>query len=425
MTAAAFEITHEWEEPQELQELLQTVREYRPDADLKRIRYAYYIAERAHSGQIRESDEAYITHPLAVAHILAQLHMDEDSIAAALLHDVLEDCPSITREFITKTFGADVLTLVEGVTKLQFKPPDEATARQRAAAETTRAAESLRKMLLAMAKDFRVIIIKLADRLHNMQTLESLQPDKRTRIANETLDVYAPLAARLGIWEVKWQLEDLAFKHLHPDEFNRVNDLVSKSRTERQKELNQAIVSLKERLESKGLFGVEVKGRPKHLYSIFSKMVKQNLQFEEIYDLLAIRVIVNTTSDCYLALGIVHDLWMPIPGLFFDYIAKPKTNGYQSLHTKVLGPSGDPFEVQIRTKAMHAVAEYGFGVRWTYNEGKAELTETTRLSQLRQQLFDWSSDAKTSSDFLRSLSTDLFSAQVFVFTAQSDVIVLL
>ena len=422
MTAAAYEIRHDWEEPQELHDLLQLVRELRPEADLKRIRYAYYIAEKAHSGQVRESEEPYITHPLAVAHILAQLHMDEDSITAALLHDVLEDCPSITPDFIAKTFGADVLTLVEGVTKLKFMVPSEATARQRAVAETTRAAESLRKMLLAMAKDFRVIIIKLADRLHNMQTLESLQPDKRTRIANETLDVYAPLAARLGIWEIKWQLEDLAFKHLHPVEFQRVSDLVSKTRTQRQKELNQAIISLKERLEQKGLFGVEVNGRPKHLYSIFNKMVKQNLQFEEIYDLLAIRVIVPTTSDCYLALGIVHDLWMPIPGLFYDYIAKPKTNGYQSLHTKVVGPSGEPFEVQIRTRAMHAVAEYGVAAHWTYKEGKAELTETTRLSQLRQQLFDWSSDAKTSSDFLRSLSTDLFSEQVFVFTPKGDVL---
>jgi guanosine-3',5'-bis(diphosphate) 3'-pyrophosphohydrolase len=422
MTAAAFEISHEWEEPQELHDLLQIIRERRADANLQRIRYAYFLAEQAHSGQSRESGEPYITHPLAVARILADLHMDDDSIVASLMHDVLEDCPSVTPDFIAKTFGPDVLMLVEGVTKLKFKPPTEGTARQRAVAETARAAESLRKMLLAMAKDFRVIIIKLADRLHNMQTLEGLPPDKRTRIANETLDVYAPLAARLGIWEIKWQLEDQSFQHLHPDEFKRVSDLVSKTRRQRESELQDAIITLKERLEKRGMYGVEVNGRPKHLYSIFNKMVKQGLQFEEIYDLLAIRVIVNSNADCYLALGVVHDLWMPIPGLFYDYIAKPKTNGYQSLHTKVVGPSGEPLEVQIRTKTMHAVAEYGVAAHWTYKEGKAELTETTRLSQLRQQLFDWSTDAKTSSDFLRSLSTDLFSEQVFVFTPKGDVL---
>ena len=422
MSAPAYEITHQWEEPQELHDLLQTIRDERPDANLKRIRYAYFLAEQAHSGQTRRSGEPYVVHPLAVARILVDLHMDDDTIVAAILHDVLEDSPIVSAETISKTFGTDVLALVEGVTKLKFKVPMEATPRQRAVAETTRAAESLRKMLLAMAKDFRVIIIKLADRLHNMQTLDALPPDKRTRIANETLDVYAPLAARLGIWEIKWQLEDLAFRHLHPEEFNRVDELVAKSRKQRQKELNEAILILKERFEQKGMYGVEVQGRPKHLYSIFNKMVKQGLQFEEIYDLLAIRVIVNSTSDCYLALGIVHDLWVPIPGLFFDYIAKPKSNGYQSLHTKVVGPAGEPIEVQIRTKAMHAVAEYGVAAHWTYKEGHAELTETTRLSQLRQQLFDWTTDAQTSSDFLRDLSTDLFSEQVFVFTPKGDVI---
>lgn len=422
MTAAAFEITHEWEEPQELHELLQLVRDNRAESDLRRIRYAYFIAEQAHSGQHREAGDPYITHPLAVARILAELHMDDDTIIAALLHDVLEDCPQVSRDALLKTFGPDVLMLVEGVTKLSFKPPSEATPRQRALAESNRAAESLRKMLLAMAKDFRVIIIKLADRLHNMQTLGSLSPDRQMRIASETLDVFAPLAARLGIWEIKWQLEDLAFMYLHPDEFARVRDLVAKSRNERRQELSDAIVMLKEHLEKRGLHGVEVNGRPKHLYSIFNKMVKQKIRFEEIYDLLAIRVIVNKTEDCYLALGIVHDLWMPVPGLFYDYIAKPKTNGYQSLHTKVVGPSGEPLEVQIRTKAMHAVAEYGVAAHWTYKEGKAELNETTRLSQLRQQLFDWSTDAKTSSDFLRSLSTDLFSEQVFVFTPRGDVL---
>lgn len=420
--AVAYEISHEWEEPQELHELLQTVFDRRPDANLQKIRYAYYLAEKAHAGQARDSGEPYITHPLAVAHILADLRMDDETIVAALLHDVLEDTHALTPEFITRTFGADVRELVEGVTKLKLNPPTDSSARQRAVAETTRAAESLRKMLLAMASDFRVIIIKLADRLHNMQTLESLPPDKRTRIANETLDVYAPLAARLGIWEIKWQLEDLSFKHLHPMEFQRVSELVAKSRREREKELTEAVVQLKERFETRGMRNVEIKGRPKHLYSIFNKMVKQGLEFDQIYDLLALRVIVNDTPECYVALGVVHELWTPISGLFFDYIAKPKTNGYQSLHTKVVGPSGESLEVQIRTRAMHAVAEYGVAAHWTYKEGKVELNETTRLTQLRQQLFDWSSDAKTSSDFLRSLSTDLFSEQVFVFTPKGDVL---
>ncbi len=420
--AAPYEIAHSWEEPQELHDLLQVLRAQRSDANVKRIRYAYFIAEQAHADQIRQSGEPYVTHPLAVARILVDLHMDDDSIVAALLHDVLEDCSPRWHDNIAETFGPEVLHLVEAVTKLKFKPPVEATERQKMAAETSRAAESLRKMLLAMAKDFRVIIIKLADRLHNMQTLITLPADRRLRIANETLDIYAPLAARLGIWELKWQLEDLAFEHLHPQEYKRVRDLVAKSAGQRQSEISEAIVILKEHLENKGLRGVEVNGRPKHLYSIYNKMAKQGVQFEEIYDLQAIRVILENNSDCYLALGIVHDLWIPIPGLFYDYIAKPKPNGYQSLHTKVVGPSGEPLEVQIRTKAMHAVAEYGVAAHWTYKEGKAELAETTRLSQLRKQLFDWSTDAKTSSDFLRSLSTDLFSEQVFVFTPKGDVL---
>jgi len=422
MTAAAFEIVQEWDEPEGLHDLLQVLRERRPDANLQKLRYAFYIAEQAHTGQTRASGEAYITHPLAVARILVDLHMDDDTLVAALLHDVLEDTHLVSREKVASLFGEEVLDMVEGVTKLKFKIPNEASARQKAVAETTRAAESLRKMLLAMAKDFRVIIIKLADRLHNMQTLEGLAPEKRTRIANETLDVYAPLAARLGIWEIKWQLEDLSFKYLHPEEFQRVSELVSKTRAERQKQVSQAIVDLKERLEEKGLENFEISGRPKHLYSIFNKMVKQGLDFHQIYDLQAIRLLVEETKDCYLALMEVHDLWMPIAGLFFDYIATPKSNGYQSLHTKVVGPGGEALEVQIRTFDMHAIAEYGVAAHWTYKEGKKAGTEGARLGRLRQQLFDWSSEAGTSSDFLRSLSTDLFSEQVFVFTPKGDVL---
>src|SRR5579862_8538848 len=303
--AAAPEISHNWEDPEGLHSLLETIRDQRPDADIKRIRYAYFLAEKAHADQKRDSGEPYIEHPLAVAAILVDLRMDDDTIIASLLHDVIEDS-EISPDVIKQHFGDDVLQLVEGVTKLKFKPTGEQTERQKATAATTRAAESLRKMLLAMAKDFRVMVIKLADRLHNMQTLDALDPSRRTRIANETLDIYAPLAARLGIWQIKWQLEDLAFKHLHPHEFQSLSDLVSKSRKQREQELNEAIVKLKERFQQRGIKVVDVRGRPKHLYSIFNKMVKQGLEFDQIYDLLALRIIVTTMPDCYLALGIVH-----------------------------------------------------------------------------------------------------------------------
>ncbi len=419
---AAYEISHEWDEPQDLHDLLQAIRDQRHDANIPKIRYAYFVAEKAHEGQTRSSGESYIHHPLAVARILVDLRMDDDSIVAALLHDVLEDCPEIKVETLAAEFGEDVVALVEGVTKLKFKPQAELSDRQRAVAETNRTAETLRKMLLAMAKDFRVMVIKLSDRLHNMMTLDALPPEKQTRIASETLDIYAPLAARLGIWQVKWQLEDLSFKYLHPREFREVSDLVSQTRQQREEELQEAILLLKQKFEQRELPIVDIRGRPKHLYSIFNKMVKQGLKFEEIYDLLALRIIVEDVGQCYLALGVVHETFVPIPSLFYDYIAKPKPNGYQSLHTKVLGPSGHSVEVQIRSKLMHAIAEHGVAAHWTYKEGKASIDETKRLKQLREQLFDWSSDSRTSSEFLRSVSTDLFSEQVFVFTPKGDVI---
>ncbi|MBX7131215.1 MAG: bifunctional (p)ppGpp synthetase/guanosine-3',5'-bis(diphosphate) 3'-pyrophosphohydrolase [Fimbriimonadaceae bacterium] len=420
--AATYEIAHTWEEPEALQSLLNNIREQHPDANINRIRYAYFFAEEAHAGQTRSSGEPYITHPLAVAEILTDLGMDDDSIVAALLHDVLEDCPACTPQQIEALFGGDVLHLIEGVTKLKMRSSNDGSPRQRALAESNRAAESLRKMLLAMAKDVRVMVIKLADRLHNMLTLDGLPPEKQTRIAQETQDIYAPLAARLGIWQIKWQLEDLSFKYLHPNEFKEISDLVAKSRREREKELAEAILILKERLEAKGIKNAEVKGRPKHLFSIFNKIVKHGFRFEEILDLIAMRVIVESHSDCYLALGIVHELWVPIPGLFFDYIGQPKPNGYQSLHTKVVGPQGEPLEVQIRTREMHQIAEFGVAAHWTYKEGAKGADGAGKFSDLRQQLFDWSSDARTSSDFLRSLSTDLFSEQVFVFTPKGDVL---
>ncbi len=422
MVATSFEIPHEWDEPQDLHETLVAIREARPDANIRKIRYAYFLAEQAHKGQTRDSGLPYIIHPLSVANILVELRMDDDSIVAALLHDVLEDCTSVTASDIEKAFGADVLHLVEGVTKLAFKPHGDLDDRQRAQAETTRTAETLRKMLLAMAKDFRVMVIKLADRLHNMQTIDAVSPSRRARIANETLDVYAPLAARLGIWQIKWQLEDLCFKALHPAEFFRVSELVAKTRVQREKELNEAVLAIKGRFQERGLQVVDIRGRPKHLYSIFNKMVKGNLEFTDINDLLALRIIVETVPECYQALGVVHESFVPLPALFYDYIARPKPNGYQSLHTKVLGPGGGPLEIQIRTRAMHETAEHGVAAHWTYKEGKAQVDETKRLGNLRQQLLEWSNEGETSSDYLRTLGTDLFSEQVFVFTPKGDVI---
>ncbi|MGI8923710.1 MAG: RelA/SpoT family protein [Fimbriimonadales bacterium] len=418
------EIPDQWEAPGGLLELVETLRRERPMADVAKIRLAYFLAEMGHQGQVRRTGDPYVTHPLAVAQILADLKMDEDTIIAALLHDVLEDT-AVTSEQIVLTFGDQVLNLVEGVTKMQFPPIPVSSSRQ-ASEERVRFAETMRKMLMAMANDFRVMVIKLADRLHNMQTLGAMGEEKRVQIAQQTLDIYAPLSARLGIWQIKWQLEDLAFKHLHPKEFDEVGALVAKTRKEREQELSEAIVQLKERLEAVDIRNAEVQGRPKHLYSIYEKMAVHGFEFEEIYDLIGIRVLLDTESECYQALGIAHDLWKPIPGLFFDYIAKPKSNGYQSLHTKVIGPHGEPMEVQMRTFEMHRMAEFGIASHWQYKaravKTKLDVEEQTRLGKLRQQLFDWSSEANTGSEFLRSISVDLFSEQVFAFTPKGDVI---
>ncbi len=420
--STAFEISHDWEEPEDLHALLQTLRQQRHDANVRMIRYAYFVAENAHKGQSRASGEPYIQHPIAVARILVDLQVDDETIVAALLHDVLEDSTLYSREFIENTFGESVRHLVEGVTKLKFKPIVGESDRQRAAAETHRTAETLRKMLLAMAKDFRVMVIKLADRLHNMQTLDALPEHKQIRIATETLDVYAPLAARLGIWQMKWQLEDLAFKALHPAEFQRVTDLVAKSRSQREAELEEAIVTLKDHFEARGLKIADIKGRPKHLFSIFNKMTKQGVRFEEVYDLLALRIIVESLNDCYVALGVVHAAFAHMPALFYDYIGRPKPNGYQSIHTKVVGPRGQTLEVQIRSREMHRVAEHGVAAHWTYKEGRGSIDETSRLSILRQQLLEWSDAEHSGNEFLRNVSTDLFSEQVFVFTPKGDVL---
>lgn len=411
----------EWEDPEPLQQLLETVAEHYADPQAALIREAYYFAERCHAGQVRDSGDPYITHPLAVAQILAELELDPETVAAGLLHDTLEDCPEdATMELIEQHFGSSVAKLVQGVTKLRFahrnEPLGPAAKKQE---EIRRAAESLRKVLLAMASDLRVMVIKLADRLHNMRTIEALTEVKRKRIATETMHVYAPLAARLGIWQIKWQLEDLAFRELEPEEYARIAKQIDKTRAEREEELREAMLALKEHLEQAGITA-EVTGRPKHIYSIYSKIMKQGLTFDQVYDLLAIRIIVNKESECYHALGIVHEMWKPIPGMFYDYIAKPKPNLYRSLHTKVVGPNGEPLEIQIRTHEMHRLAEFGVAAHWAYKEGAEAPAE--RLPRLRQQLFDWSRESETSSDFLRNVSEDLFTDQVFVFTPRGDVI---
>ena len=421
MPSKKYELPGDWEDPEDFHQFVVRLRDIRPKANIKQIRFAYYIAEKEHAGQVRQSGEPYIMHPLAVSGILADLQMDDDTIMAALLHDVVED-GEISLEDIEGYFSKDVSRLIDGVTKLKLQQQENLTSRQKKAAETTRTAETLRKMLLAMANDYRVMVIKLADRLHNMQTLGHMSQEKQLRIASETLDVYAPLAARLGIWQIKWQLEDLSFKYLHPSEYLMVQERVASTRGNREREIDEVILAIKERVQARGVKIVDIRGRPKHLYSIYNKMVKQGIPFEEIYDLLALRIIVEEVSDCYIVLGLVHELFVPLMALFYDYIAKPKSNGYQSLHTKVLGPSGQPLEIQIRTRQMHEVAEFGIAAHWTYKEGKGAEKEVGNFSTLRQQLFDWSSDARTSSDFLRSLSTDLFAEQVFVFTPNGDVL---
>ena len=384
---------------------------YSPSADLSIIRKAYEFAKEAHSGQHRISGELFIFHPLEVAKILADLELDLPTIAAGLLHDVVEDNP-YTIEDIESNFGPEVALLVDGVTKLgklEFKTKEEQQA------------ENLRKMFFAMAKDIRIILIKLADRLHNMRTLKSLPKEKQLAKAKETLDIFAPLAHRLGISKVKWELEDIAFRYLEPEHYYELVEKVAKKRQERENHINEMIAILKERLTSAGI-SAEIQGRPKHFYSIYKKMKEQNKTFEQIYDLTAVRVIVNTVKDCYGALGVVHTLWKPIPGRFKDYIAMPKPNMYQSLHTTVIDSSGDPLEIQIRTYEMHKTAEYGIAAHWRYKEGAKNNSDfEQKLSWLRE-ILDWQRDLRDAKDFMETLKIDLFTDEVYVFTPKGDVI---
>ena len=410
-----------------IESVIEKVKSYNPDADVELIGRAYEFAERVHEGQKRLSGEPYINHPMEAATTLVDLQMDVKSIAAAFLHDVLEDA-EVGLEDLEKEFGHEVAELVDGVTKLhladfELSPPGiEPEGRKRRHSESNRSAENLRKIFLAMARDFRVMVIKLADRLHNMRTLSALPPDRQIKVATETLQIYAPLAHRLGIWQIKWQLEDLSFKYLNPREYEDMVDRISKTRREREKELTQTVAMIEERLHAENI-KAEIQGRPKHLYSIYQKMLKQEIDFEQIYDLTALRIIVNSIADCYHALGIVHDLWKPVPERFYDYIAKPKPNMYQSLHTKVIGSNSEPIEIQIRTREMHMTAEFGISAHWRYKEGSNTDDEFDRkLSWLRRQLFDWQTDAKDDNEFLSSVVEDLFTDQVFVLTPRGDVI---
>jgi GTP pyrophosphokinase len=407
----------------EITVLLDACARYLPPEKLEIIQAAYDFAAEAHLGQTRRSGEPYIEHPLAVALELADLQLDTTAIAAALLHDVPEDS-NVTLAKIEASFGPDVARLVDGVTKLA-KLSLAAPGETRFSGNTTyeRQAENLRKMLVAMAEDLRVVFIKLSDRLHNMRTLDAMPPDKQKDIARETMEIYAPLAHRLGIWEIKWQLEDLSFRFLEPVRYKQLARLIAGKRGQREEFIAKVIDILKAEFENSGL-KPEVNGRAKHIFSLHQKAEKyaaQGRHFDEIYDLSAIRVLVNSVHECYSALGAVHNLWHPIPGSFDDYIANPKPNGYQSLHTAVLSLNGTPLEIQIRTYEMHRLAEYGVAAHWRYkaNERSASHNED-RISWLRQ-LVDWHRDLSGAEEFLESVKTDIFNDQVFVFTPGGEI----
>ena len=371
------------------------------------------LAKLLHEGQLRKSGEPYLIHPVAVAVILAQLGMDDETLVGGLLHDVVEDT-SYTREMLVEDFGEEVALLVDGVTKLGTLKFDSKEVAQ---------AETLRKMFLAMSKDIRVLIIKLADRLHNMRTLGYMRPEKIIEKSRETLDIYAPLASRLGIFTIKFELEDIALKYLHPNEYEELQKDITEKKTQRELFINEVMQEIREALEAMNMH-FDISGRSKHLYSVYKKMVIQHKQLDEIFDLTAVRVIVENVRDCYAVLGQVHTMWKPIPGRFKDYIAMPKPNMYQSLHTTVLGDNGEPFEIQIRTYEMHRVAEFGIAAHWKYKEGKGnsgQNNEDLKLAWLRQTL-EWQKELEDPREFMETLKVDLFASQVFVFTPRGEVI---
>ena len=407
----------EFESPEYLyKELIASVRKYHPSDDISMVEKAYHVADEAHKGQVRKSGEAYIIHPLCVAIILAELELDKETIVAGLLHDVVEDTV-MTVEEITEEFGAEVALLVDGVTKLGQLAYD--------ADKVEVQAENLRKMFLAMAKDIRVILIKLADRLHNMRTLKYMTPEKQKEKARETMDIYAPIAQRLGISKIKIELDDLSLKYLEPEAYYDLVEKVALRKSVRDDYVQQLVGEVKKSIEAAGI-KADIEGRAKHFFSIYKKMKNQGKTIDQIYDLFAIRIIVESVKDCYAALGVIHEMYKPIPGRFKDYIAMPKPNMYQSLHTTLIGPTGQPFEIQIRTYEMHRTAEYGIAAHWKYKEasdGKnVQNQEEEKLSWLRQ-ILEWQRDMSDNREFMSLLKSDLdlFSDTVFCFTPTGDV----
>lgn len=397
----------------ELQEILDKIKKYAPNADVTPVIKAYELAKSAHAGVFRKSGEPYIIHPIAVANILADLELDMEVIAAGLLHDVVEDTP-YTYEDIKELFGKDIADLVDGVTKLgkiKYQTKEESQA------------ENLRKMFLAMAKDIRVILIKLADRLHNMRTLKYMPEEKAKYKAKETLEIYGGIAHRIGISKIKWELEDLALKYIDPEGYRELAEKITMKRSQRQEYIDKIVRLLQDKFKEVDI-DCEVSGRPKHFYSIYKKMRKKHKTFEEIYDLTAVRIIVNTVKDCYAVLGMVHTMWIPMPGRFKDYIAMPKPNLYQSLHTTVIGPDGEPVEIQIRTHEMHEIAENGIAAHWKYKEGITGSHDAKMEQKLKwlRQMMEWEKDVQDPHEFLDALKDDVFNSQVYVFTPRGDVI---
>lgn len=407
--------------PEDLyQELVKSVARYHPSADISMIEKAYKVASKAHEGQVRKSGEPYIIHPICVAIILADLELDKESIVAGLLHDVVEDTP-MTTEDVAKLFGDEVALLVDGVTKLgQLSYSADKVDEQ---------AENLRKMFLAMAKDIRVILIKLADRLHNMRTLKYMKPEKQKEKARETMDIYAPIAQRLGISKVKIELDDLALKYLEPDVYYDLVSQISDKKSVREKYVQSIVAEVKQHMENAHI-EADVQGRVKHFFSIYKKMVNQDKTLDQIYDLFAVRILVESVKDCYAALGVIHEMYKPIPGRFKDYIAMPKPNMYQSLHTTLIGPKGQPFEIQIRTYDMHRTAEYGIAAHWKYKESGGSTQQNlegkdsaeAKLTWLRQ-ILEWQRDMSDNKEFMSLLKSDLdlFSESVYCFTPGGDV----